>query len=145
MAAMTFRNSRIIYYGPHPCSNCGVNITKMSDEFGGTAFTYPQGPVYPNTEWAPHVCDPQEIYEKEANKCRQEVLLEYPDAIPYKVAKLGWVILGGPPPEGICDVAVAVSLNQSYCDYPSTAWRSAFERNQKDYPTWKVKLYKGKH
>jgi hypothetical protein len=58
MAVITFRNSRIVYYGPHECSNCGVLIVKMGKEWGGTAFTNPDGPVYPNSEWHPHVCDP---------------------------------------------------------------------------------------
>lgn len=31
----------------------------MGTEFGGNAFTYPSGPIYPNTEWHPHVCDPK--------------------------------------------------------------------------------------
>ena len=56
---LTFRSSRIIYYGPHQCGNCGVLICKMGHEFGGNAFTYPDGPIYPNTEWHPHVCDPK--------------------------------------------------------------------------------------
>ncbi len=56
---LTFRSSRIIYYGPHACQNCGVLICKMGHEFGGNAFTYPDGPIYPNTEWHPHVCDPK--------------------------------------------------------------------------------------
>ena|ERR1700761_4123640 len=57
---LTFRNSKIIYYGPHECANCGMMICKMGHEFGGTAFTYPDdGPIYPNTEWHPHVCDPE--------------------------------------------------------------------------------------
>ena len=56
---MTFRNSRIIYYGPHECQNCSQMICKMGQEFGGNAFDYPQGPVYPNSEWHPHVCDPK--------------------------------------------------------------------------------------
>ena len=35
-------------------------ICKMGHDFGGTAFTYPDdGPIYPNTEWHPHVCDPE--------------------------------------------------------------------------------------
>ena len=62
--ALTFRSSRIVYYGPHSCENCGVNIAKMGLEFGGTAFTYPEGPIYPNTEWHPHVCDPQNVGRK---------------------------------------------------------------------------------
>lgn len=56
---ITFRSSRIVYYGPHPCSNCGTDIAKMGNEWGGTSFTYPEGPIYPNTEWHPHVCDPE--------------------------------------------------------------------------------------
>lgn len=58
---LTFRSSRIIYYGPHACSNCGISICKMGHEFGGTAFTYPSGPIYPNSEWHPHVCDPKRV------------------------------------------------------------------------------------
>jgi hypothetical protein len=61
MQTLTFRSSRIIYYGPHTCSNCGVIICKMGHEFGGNAFTYPDGPIYPNTEWHPHVCDPKKV------------------------------------------------------------------------------------
>jgi hypothetical protein len=59
--ALTFRSSRIVYFGPHSCPNCGIAIAKMGTEFGGTAFTYPEGPIYPNTEWHPHVCDPQRV------------------------------------------------------------------------------------
>jgi hypothetical protein len=58
---LTFRSSRIIYYGPHPCGNCGILICKMGHEFGGNAFTYPGGPIYPNTEWHAHVCDPKRV------------------------------------------------------------------------------------
>ncbi len=61
MNHLTFRSSRIIYYGPHPCNNCGVLICKMGHEFGGNAFTYPEGPIYPNTEWHAHVCDPKRV------------------------------------------------------------------------------------
>ena len=58
---LTFRNSRIIYYGPHDCDHCGVLICKMGHQFGGNAFTYPEGPIYPNIEWHPHVCDPKRV------------------------------------------------------------------------------------
>lgn len=60
-APLTFRNSKIVYYGPHACSNCGATICKMGSEFGGNAFTYPEGPIYPNTEWHAHVCDPKMV------------------------------------------------------------------------------------
>jgi hypothetical protein len=59
MKDLTFRSSRIVYYGPHACANCGVSICRMGQEFGGNALTYPEGPIYSNTEWHPHVCDPQ--------------------------------------------------------------------------------------
>jgi hypothetical protein len=58
---MTFDDPEIIYYGPHACSNCGVTICKMAFEFGGNSFTYPDGPIYPNTIWHPHVCDPKRL------------------------------------------------------------------------------------
>ncbi len=61
MNHLTFRSSRIVYYGPHACQNCGVLICKMGIEFGGNAFSYPEGPIYPNTEWHPHVRDPKRV------------------------------------------------------------------------------------
>lgn len=64
---LSFRSSRIVYYGPHECSNCGVMIAKMGHQFGGNAFTYPSGPIYPNTEWHPHVCDPELVAAKPRN------------------------------------------------------------------------------
>lgn len=59
MNQLSFRSSRIVYYGPQICYNCGVNVCKMGHEFGGNTFNYPEGPIYPNTEWFPHVCDPK--------------------------------------------------------------------------------------
>jgi hypothetical protein len=56
---LTFRSSKIVYYGPHSCENCGATIVKMGHEFGGNAFDQPDGPIYPNTEWHVHVCDPK--------------------------------------------------------------------------------------
>jgi hypothetical protein len=55
---LTFRNSKIVYYGPHACGNCGALIVKAGTEWGGAVFTAPEGPIYPNTEWHPHICDP---------------------------------------------------------------------------------------
>lgn len=59
MSLISFRNSKIVYYGPFPCPNCDVLITRMGAEWGGNAFTYPRQDdfIYPNTEWHPHVCD----------------------------------------------------------------------------------------
>ena len=53
---------RIIYYGPHPCDDCGGLICRVSLEQGGDKFDYPEGPIYPNTVWRPHSC---KINEKE--------------------------------------------------------------------------------
>lgn len=49
-------DARIVYYGPYACGHCGASIIKMGSEWGGMAFTYPEGPIYPNTEWTPHSC-----------------------------------------------------------------------------------------
>lgn len=61
MKHLTFRNSKIVYYGPHDCQNCGVAVVKMGMEFGGNTFNNPNGPIYPNTEWHPHVCDQNRV------------------------------------------------------------------------------------
>lgn len=61
---LTFRNSKVIYYGPHACDNCGAEIVKMGIEFGGNMFDQPSGPIYPNTEWHVHVCDPKRVAMK---------------------------------------------------------------------------------
>lgn len=63
MTLLTFRSPKITYYGPHQCENCGIQICKMGREFGGNTFTYPTGPIYPNTEWHPHVCNPRLVEE----------------------------------------------------------------------------------
>jgi excisionase family DNA binding protein len=54
--AMSHLDPRLVYYGPHPCRNCGRMIV---EEAGGSAFDAAVGPVYPNTVWPPHVCDPK--------------------------------------------------------------------------------------
>lgn len=78
MQKMTFRSSKIVYYGPHPCSNCGDMICKMGNEFGGNAFAYPNGPIYPNTEWHPHVCDPKNVLQKQGEYAKQRVMKDRP-------------------------------------------------------------------
>lgn len=45
-----------IFYGPHPCKECGATIAKASHQQGGESFDYPEGPIYPNTEWKRHAC-----------------------------------------------------------------------------------------
>lgn len=71
---LTFRSSKIIYYGPHSCENCGEMVVKMGYEFGGNTFNQPDGPIYPNTEWYPHVCNP----EKSKRPSSQSTISVYP-------------------------------------------------------------------
>jgi hypothetical protein len=79
---LTFRNSKIVYYGPHPCEGCGAMIVKMGVEWGGTAFNAPDTYAYPNTEWHPHVCDPVDVgkLRADAEKRGLEASHTKPDA-----------------------------------------------------------------
>jgi hypothetical protein len=51
----------LLYYGPHPCADCGDIIVKTSHDDGGLAFDAPPdllghpAIVYPNTRWLPHI------------------------------------------------------------------------------------------
>ena len=57
--------SGVVFYGPYACENCypdapaipvpSVLIVKAAREQGGAEFDYPEGPIYPNTVWVPHV------------------------------------------------------------------------------------------
>ena len=49
-------NDERVFYGPHPCEACGGMICKASRGQGGEEFDYPEGPIYPNTEWKRHSC-----------------------------------------------------------------------------------------
>ena len=146
MAPLTFRNSRIIYYGPHTCENCGISIAKMGTEWGGTAFTYPTGPIYPNTEWHPHVCDPFEVRNKLGREARARVLTQWPDAHPLKIKEIGFVILGyadDRTDEDSWKFPVAISHNCSFYDTELAAWLGADERNCKGNPTWNPSRFSG--
>jgi len=47
-----------IFYGPHECPNgCGRQVCRVSLEQGGMMFEYPEGIIYPNTNWVQHVCE----------------------------------------------------------------------------------------
>lgn len=144
MTGMTFRNSKITYYGPHSCENCGVNICRMGREFGATAFTYPEGPIYPNTEWFPHVCDPAMVRKQMGDAAERRVKVDWPQAHAHFVQELGYVILGEPCAANSPN-ALAISTNQGYSAEPSGAWASALERIEKGYPTWHVDLSKVHH
>ncbi len=49
---------KLIYYGPHECYECGARICRVSLTQGGEKFDYPSEPIYPNSPWHPHECDP---------------------------------------------------------------------------------------
>lgn len=64
MTDFNMADPALIYYGPYACDECyasdggavpAVMITKVSREQGDATFDYPDGPIYPNTVWAPHV------------------------------------------------------------------------------------------
>lgn len=140
MAPLTFRNSKIIYYGPHACENCGAMIVKMGAEWGGTAFTNPDGPIYPNTEWHPHVCDPKLVRSRKSMSAASRVLEDFPLAEAVLVNQLGFVILGEEPrPDS---GTLSISANQTFADSEEGAWLSALERLQNKWPTWHIELDK---
>lgn len=93
MKNMTFRNSKIVYYGPHPCPNCGMDITRMGNEWGGNAFTYPNGPIYPNTEWHPHVCDPANVLAKMGDEAKEAVTRLVLNVVSVQSKTQGWMIV----------------------------------------------------
>jgi hypothetical protein len=138
MANITFRSSRVLYYGPHDCSNCGILIAKMGDEWGGTAFTYPSGPVYPNTEWHPHVCDPFEVRNKQGREAREQQLKAWPLAHAVRIREdCGWVIASGninvadsSKPDG--PILHIISPHCNFFDNELGAWSGAQERQDKD-------------
>lgn len=143
MTPITFRNSKIVYYGPHQCENCGVNIVKMGREWGGTAFTNPDGPIYPNTEWHPHVCDPQLVRDRAAFVAGARVGQDFPQAHAQKIGELGFVILGEDIPEGVSGGHyLVVSANHTFYDTMEAAWLGALERIEKGWPSWHIDLSK---
>lgn len=89
---LTFRSSKIVYYGPHLCNQCGSLICKMAQGYGGNAFTYPSGPIYPNTEWHVHVCNPKEIIKQKAFYAEARVKEVHPTAHSVESENLGWEI-----------------------------------------------------
>ena len=134
-----FRNSKIIYYGPHTCENCGVSIVKMGTEWGGNAFTNPEGPIYPNTEWFPHVCDQQLVRQRKGMSAASRVRDDFPLAHAVMLNNVGHVILGEP-----CNPqhkhALVVSENKHYYDTEDAAWVGALNRILNDWPTSHIDL-----
>lgn len=60
MERLTVRKPSLVYYGPHQCPGCTAMICRVSIEQGGRMYEYPDGPIYPNTEFWPHICAAQE-------------------------------------------------------------------------------------
>jgi len=48
----------LIYYGPHSCAECGGRIVVAARDQGAVAYDAPDEPIYPNTQWAPHIHAP---------------------------------------------------------------------------------------
>ena len=46
----------VVYYGPHRCPCCASMVCRASLEQGGKMFDYPDGIIYPNTQWRLHEC-----------------------------------------------------------------------------------------
>ncbi len=143
MTPISFRSSRITYYGPYSCENCGIQIVRMGSEWGGTAFTNPTGPIYPNSEWAPHVCDPDFVKQRASLAAANRVAANYPNAHAHKVGKMGFVILGEDiPPNVAGGQYLVVSANQTFYDTMEAAWAGALERMENGWPSWHIYLSK---
>lgn len=127
---LSFRSSRVTYYGPQPCENCGVSIVKMAQTFGGNAFTTPSGPIYPNSEWHVHICNPADVLRGAANAARCQVLGLNPQATAIRTSH-GWVIA--------CYGQILSACN-TYCDTPDGAWLSALESHQKNRIPWRLPM-----
>lgn len=148
MSPLTFRNSRIVYYGPHSCDNCGVPIVKMGTEWGGSSFTNPDGPIYPNTEWHPHVCDPAMVKKRLGASAENRVKHDWPNAVAYETGNgKGFVILGEPisnsalgSADGAPKRVLVISPNHTYFETKETAWQDALRRQSDGLPTWHLDL-----
>src|ERR1035437_8978422 len=121
---MTFWNSKIIYYGPFNCELCGTPICRMGQEFGHNAFSYPDGPIYPNTEWHVHVCDPRSVLRERAHRAELKVLEKHPTAQAVFSKEQGWMIVAN---DSTLNLACAWpnQSSVSYCQDSASAWMAA--------------------
>jgi hypothetical protein len=143
MALITFRNSKIVYYGPHTCENCGELIVKMGTEWGGTAFNNPVGPIYPNTEWYPHVCDPKLVLARKSFSASSRVTEDFPLANAVMLGHVGFVVLGERLRSDVEGGSyLVISANSTFAATEDGAWLSALERLQNGWPTWHIDLSK---
>jgi hypothetical protein len=119
-------------------------IVKMGNEWGGTAFTNPDGPIYPNTEWHPHVCDPRLVRERKALHAGARIMQDFPQAHAMKIGNLGFVIIGEDVSANSagCGSYLVISAHQTFSSDMEGAWTSALERSEKGWPSWHIDLGK---
>jgi len=130
MSSLSFRNSKVVYYGPHPCDNCGETICRAGNEYGSSSFTYPTYPIYPNTEWNPHLCNPHDVRDQRGREAREEVLRIFPDACPLKIRDMFVLSRDGG--------RLIISPNQTFFDTVLAAWLGAKDRAERNLPTWEL-------
>lgn len=59
---MTFKDKKLVYYGPHPCQECdktgkkGTMIVRAQHGKKVFAMKYTHNAQYPNHAWEKHVC-----------------------------------------------------------------------------------------
>jgi hypothetical protein len=63
-ATLLRRFRKVTFYGPFRCDRCSRMIARAEREKGGRKYDYPEGPVYPNTEWNLHVCVTREDFDR---------------------------------------------------------------------------------
>ena len=133
----SFRSSRIVYYGPHPCENCGVLIVKMGQEFGGNAFTNPTVMIYPNPEWHVHFCDPVDVHVRKGKEAREYIRAIFTRPIATRLS-LGWIIVAKGPDKNVPALSnsAVISAHQTFATTEWGAWQSAHERYIAGWPTW---------
>lgn len=166
--SISFRSSAVVYYGPHSCDECGEMVVKAGREFGGTVFSQPDGPIYPNTEWRPHLCDPMVVRKREGEGYSRATRHEWPTAniwviggntpsptyivlgefVDYERMMEQWRNRNAAREKGTPEYAnrlehvLAISVNHTFYDTPEAAWKGAIERRDRELPTWHINLLK---
>jgi len=65
----------------------------MGNDWGDSAFTYPDTPIYPNTEWHVHVCDPSLILQYKASGARHFLSVKFPNIEQVRTENSGWFVI----------------------------------------------------
>lgn len=131
-------------------------IVKMGHEFGGTAFNNPEGPIYPNSEWHPHVCDQDLVRQRKMMPTAARVREDFPDAnvqhidnsgfriyVGHNPGDLGFVILGEQLRTDVDGGSyLVISENHTFYESAEAAWEGAIERIKNGLPTWQIDMRK---